>query len=410
MIYFNKHLSLFSNFFLTFSFVTSYVIMGLPAATPSNILAFSIPLFFIYKKNRYALHLFIVLFLCIFAYYIISQISCYLFDVKLNKSLILITENTLKSTFRTSHLTQHLYMMPGLLTFIYIYFFYENKYEKYIIYGLYLLVFYGFFEWIIFFIFRTPIEVFSNRTFGDGASGSLIQTITVAGFNILRFKSLTGEPSMYAFSVLPYLSLFFYKKKFFLSLIIFISLMLSTSSSAIIGLIIIVIFYTFGELKKISKSLKISKKFVVFITFLIIFLIISINFLNDLFQSLFLKLNLENTSGLIRYFRFYNHLEFWKNLNWVNKIFGVGFGTIRSTDMFTTLLVNTGLLGLFFYIIIFLIPLLKLNNDDENKGFKIGLVILLIVTLSSVPEFSYLSLWIFVGLSYRKIKINKRRD
>lgn len=406
MIHYNSHSSIFSRYFFIFSFVTSYVIMGLTAATPSYVMAFTIPIFFLYKKNYFIIKTIIIVFFCIVVYYVNSQFYCYIFKVQLNQTLQLINDNTVKSTFRASHLTQHLYLIPGILTFIYIYFLYDEKFEKYIKYGLYLILVYGYIEWIIYLITGNTVEIFSNRTFGeDEASSSLIQTINIAGVRILRFKSLTGEPSMYAFSVLPYLSYFFLKKDYLLSFFIFLSLLLSTSSSAMIGIAIMILFYIGGELKVSIANLVIKKKFIIFIIFFILFLLSSINALTDIFLGLYAKLTLESFSGIQRFFLFINHINFWKELNIVNKFVGVGFGTIRSTDMFTTLLVNTGVIGILCYTIVFFFPFFKLNNN--NKGLKIGMINLWIITLISVPEFSYLSLWIFVGLTYRQIKLNQ---
>jgi hypothetical protein len=71
---------------------------------------------------------------------------------------------------------------------------------------------------------------------------------------------------------------------------------------------------------------------------------------------------------------------------------GIGFGYIRSTDLFTTLLVNIGAIGLFLWII-FTLKNFKIRLRKENDFYTNAILLLMFITsMISVPEFSFLIL------------------
>ena len=105
-----------------------------------------------------------------------------------------------------------------------------------------------------------------------------------------------------------------------------------------------------------------------------------------------------NISGLERSANIMDNIIYWSNLNNINFLFGIGFGVIRSTDLLTTFLINIGLIGtlLFAY---FYLKKIKLRNLTMKKiGDNAILLVLFITSMISVPEFSYLSFWLFLGL------------
>lgn len=407
-MHYKSHRDYFNSIFFAVCFITSYVILGIAAATPGFLLAFTIPLFFLYPRNRKMLNLFMCMIIGLFLLYIISQYLNYLFNVQLSSDLVLITKDDLNPLFRVSHLTQNLYLLPGFLTFTYLVFNFNDASIKYVKLGLKVLIVIGMVEWIFFLFLGIRLDFLSNRTFGDEGSGSLFQVMNIAGINMLRFKSLTGEPSMYSFSVAPFLSLFFYRKDYLFSLLIFLSLLLSTSSTAIVGILLILILFILDNSKETIKVMKIKKSFLYILCSIGILIIPLLPILASLSVEFFSRINLQNHSGIVRFFLFYNHFNYWSDLSFFSKLFGIGFGTIRSTDMFTTLLVNTGLIGISFYSFLFFYPMFKLKKSEKNTGLKIGLMVLYITSMISVSEFSYLSLWIFLGIAHNRILIEKR--
>jgi hypothetical protein len=83
------------------------------------------------------------------------------------------------------------------------------------------------------------------------------------------------------------------------------------------------------------------------------------------------------------------------------KLFGIGFGTVRSTDFISTLLVNTGIIGLLIFLFIFLRPLIG-GNYGIDVYLRTSLVFLFICMLLAVPEFSFLTVWFVLGFAYRQ--------
>jgi len=86
-----------------------------------------------------------------------------------------------------------------------------------------------------------------------------------------------------------------------------------------------------------------------------------------------------------------------------HKLFGCGFGYIRSTDLFSTFLFNIGICGLLVYTWLFLKPVLQLPRNHENTGAKLALVIVYVVSMAWVPEWGYSSSWLFLGIAYARL-------
>ncbi|MCP4705379.1 MAG: hypothetical protein GY865_12305, partial [candidate division Zixibacteria bacterium] len=104
-------------------------------------------------------------------------------------------------------------------------------------------------------------------------------------------------------------------------------------------------------------------------------------------------------SGLTRYINFISSMTLFLNADIFHMTFGHGFGYIRSTDGFSTLLVNTGFLGLTAYCSFFLYPLFKLKyNSEYRKGLLVASIISIVLIMVSVPEFYYFHIWFFAAL------------
>lgn len=106
--------------------------------------------------------------------------------------------------FRDSLFSQSLYLFMGIITFLFIKEFYNRNWDKWIIYSGSIFSAYGIYEFIFSIIFNMSGDFLSNRIFNLGESISA-QFILLAGITFQRIDSLSQEPSMYAFTMLPFL-------------------------------------------------------------------------------------------------------------------------------------------------------------------------------------------------------------
>lgn len=79
-------------------------------------------------------------------------------------------------------------------------------------------------------------------------------------------------------------------------------------------------------------------------------------------------------------------------------LIGFGYGAIRGNDLFSTLLVNTGVIGLGLFIKL-IYDSTKFNDiKNENKtGIKAAIILNIIMMFISVPEPYFAFMWIFVA-------------
>ncbi|MGI0025154.1 MAG: hypothetical protein ACREA4_08425, partial [Nitrososphaera sp.] len=111
---------------------------------------------------------------------------------------------------RKSMFTQSLYLLAGASTFFFVKHLYCEKWDNYFVVGAAILGLYGVYECVYFLATGHGGDFLSNRTFGgekffgEPHPGSRFQTIRLGPFTVQRLKSLTGEPSMYAFTILPF--------------------------------------------------------------------------------------------------------------------------------------------------------------------------------------------------------------
>jgi len=386
--------------------ITSVIISPVKGSTPAFVLCLFSVVLMLTSIHRY--HIIYEVIICTLSYgllYFIAQWTVLLSDVKMPEGIAIIGNiSKTQPLLLISHFTQTLYLLPGFCLFMLVRFFFNDTYWKYINFGVLILCVYGLYEVIFFHIFHQYGDFLSNRTFGDKGQGegSLNQHLTIVGISVFRLKSLTGEPSMFAFSVLPFWAYYMLSntsKKIYLR-ITGICLVLSTSTSAVLGFFIYYFqrssssFFKYGFSKKNLLSI---------IKFLILVLIVSY-FLIDLIAAMYTfieeKVTLKSVSGLSRIAPVINGIEYWLDLPFLNKLFGIGFGTVRSLDMTITLLLNNGLIGLGFYVFALSFPIFKKNKTQEQRAIAYALIQVLIVSLISVPEYSYLSLWFFLGLAY----------
>lgn len=397
----NKY-SITDKYFILWAFfipISSWVINpSIKGSLISYLFAFLSPLVIIcFQKNivkKYFLDMIeIILVLLLFA--LISQLANAIYNINLYGILLVNPGDFDNKIFRNSLITQNIYLIPVILTFLYVKYLYKPSWDKWIIYGGLVFVIYGFYKWLGFILTGTDIDFLTNRTFGDMDTVLYqYQGISVVGFNMQRFQSLTGEPSMFAFTILPYFIFAIHRKaNIVISVIIGLSVLLSTSTTAYLGLLVYIIYILIS-----------SKKGKTFFKILIGLIIVSLILYNifseyiiDIINMMILY-KMDGVSGVSRSNDFFGNIDYFLDLDIMHSLFGIGFGYIRSGDLFTTLLINTGILGIFSFAYFYLKDFrLKVRNFIDIGNNSI-LLVLFIVSMVAVPEFSYLSFWLFLAV------------
>jgi hypothetical protein len=239
----------------------------------------------------------------------------------------------------------------------------------------------------------------------------MFQTTTLFGYSLARIKSLCGEPSMFALMILPMWIYAMHMGRKKTSLLLFVSLFLSFSTTAYIG---IVMYYIMKIGKKIrSTEIKFSIGKVVAVCFSIAGIALLFAFKGAEFKGyldfiIFDKVTMQTESGIARTMYFKWHMDFFFEQNFLQQLFGVGFGTVRSTDLFSTLLVNTGLVGTSLFSTLFLYPVFKMkSNDKEASGIKIAVIVVFVAMMVSVSEIAQLTSWLILGMAYSRLRAER---
>ncbi|WP_157634655.1 hypothetical protein [Spirosoma panaciterrae] len=354
--------------------------------------------YFFYRILFWLLVIYILL--CVF-----SQIAVFVYqsDFPPSKGLILISY---ESSFflRSSLFTQSLYIIPSFSLLSYIMIYFRPKYQKHLEYALWIFVGFGFYDTFFYILFKKNGDFLSNRIFGDGIlNPGQFQLFNLLGIELKRFVSLTGEPSMYVFAIFPFFVYFLYQKKIKLSIFLGISLLLTFSGTFILAMFLLALLHFIIVERNLKQAIIILILCGSFIA------IIPGDFLNLFLKDLlFDKINQESLSGIERTQNFVDQIAFYQRLPLINKFFGVGFGTVRSTDLFSTLLVNTGIVGFLSFSALFSFPLFRLPKSDN--GLRIALIITYLILQISVSEYSYPALWLLLGLAYNKVDFKLKSE
>lgn len=300
------------------------------------------------------------------------------------------------SLFRKSMFTQSAYLITCVIFFLYIYryliiFDDSRQLMKIVRGGLIFFIAFGFYEVIGYALTGHKVDFISNRLVGEGWKYGLYQILELGGISFQRMKSLSGEPSMFAFSVIPFGILFYYLKDK-LYIILLVAVILTSSTTAVLGIFLFILI----EALFFRKMFRLVS---IILFFTIVLALIDFQILSAFYNVTIDKLTLQHASGLTRYFNFISALTLFLNADIFHMALGHGFGYIRSTDGFSTLLVNTGFLGLTAYCAFFLYPLFKLKyNSEYRKGLLVATVISIVLIMVSVPEFYYFHIWFFAAL------------
>ncbi|NUU97736.1 hypothetical protein [Marinitoga sp. 1138] len=358
--------------------------------------------FFNLKKEKSFSFKFIVIILSLLVYISFQRILNIVYDTELSNDLILVSKEVISNNIlRRSQITQLIYLLFGVFYFIIIY---KNinknnflKIKNTIKLSLTVFMIYGYYELIGYFIFNhSNVDFLSNRIFGENYSANVFQTF----MGIRRMDSFAGEPSMYAFTLLPFLGFYLFEKNYKMSFFIILSLILSTSGTALVGMLIFFISVFILKPKKYNFRKKKLLLYIIWILLLIYPFYLIYPFIEEIILFNISKFKLQHVSGISRYNNFKISMEYFKDQKLVIQFFGVGFGTIRDTNMFSTLLINVGIVGSIIYSAIFLIPIFYLYKKKHGYYLISSLLSLYIVHMLSVPEFSYLSIWTFLALVY----------
>ena len=93
----------------------------------------------------------------------------------------------------------------------------------------------------------------------------------------------------------------------------------------------------------------------------------------------------------------------------MNRLFGIGFGYYYGS-VFTTVLINTGWIGLAVYCYGFLKPAIFLRSDNDGLALKVGLATIFFLYWINVSEFFLPTTWMFLGLAYWRLDQQKQRQ
>lgn len=332
---------------------------------------------------------------------LLAQAQVWLSAVQFTDTLTLVDKaNPEKVLLRSTLLSQSIYLFAGILCYLYLKHYAISAHLRYLYMGLRIVVVLGFLEIILFQFTGVNGDMLTNRVFnGKEESGSLFQTITLGGLRMQRMKSLTGEPSMFAFSLIPFWILCIPFKRYVDFVFFGIALLFTFSTSAYLGILVLMAGACLAD-RRIAKPM-------LFVVPICVAIVAGLYFISPavhkLVHSVFIdKFSGTNQSGSERSGYFLGQFNFWKDqLNVAGKLVGVGFGYVRSTDFFSTLLVNNGLLGIVvFTIFFFRHAFIKVQQIQFNKFYFIALFAAFMILMCSVPEFAYLSLWILLSLPY----------
>ncbi len=330
-----------------------------------------------------------------------GQIGLTLTDVDI-KALNLIEPEQSGVLFRSTLFTQMLYFVVCALTFSYVRYFFQPSWLPWIFAGGWLLVVYGFYDWLFFAIFRRSGDFIANRTFGvNQHTGSWLQTIQIGGLHVMRFKSFTGEPSMFALVALPYFLLALNEGRKLLSLALLAALVLSTSTSAYLGLLLCAVFITC-----ITGALRWQTIAIIGVSITLVAMLLFV--FPDTFSQLFVeKISGEDRSGEMRSQAIATSWQFVTHENPVNLLFGIGFGYVHA-PVGQSMILNCGLLGYSLFALGFLIPIFSLPSDPGAIGLRAALFGIFLLYNVSVSELFYPTSWMFLGMAYWRLDQLKR--
>ena len=327
-----------------------------------------------------------------------SNLLLFDFALTIEERRIISGESIDTLVFRNSTFTQSAYFLVCLLYFGYSLYFIRNKRYNSIVKiaekGVIIYAIYGIFVYAGHLLLNLNLDFLSNRITGDNHRfGGYTNWIQFGEVSLPRFISLSGEASMFAFAIVPFMIFYYYLRRYALCFFLLILLILSTATTAIAGIMAFVIVDIFLYRK--------SFKFIALSSFvLILFLVMKLELLISMYEFFIDKLNRSSLSGIERYNSFMESMALFNEMGLINQLIGIGFGYIRATDGFSTILVNNGVLGFLAVMLAYFIPMFKVRarGNERIKALKVSNLVILFMTLTSVPEFYNLHIYLFLAL------------
>lgn len=220
----------------------------------------------------------------------------------------------------------------------------------------------------------------------------------------LRAQSTMGEAS-YLGQYCAYLSAIYFapdyprqKRKIisaaYVFLLLFVSVM-TYSATFLLGEIAVILTYAFYRKKTRVNIIK--WIMAVFAAVILAWVLIHTNSqVQQLVNNTISKITLKNYSGIERNEIF----TYMMGIGLKYPFLGIGYGGGRSRDLYSNLFANTGIIGLGFFaaFIIKNFRILKKNIDDNGARMCICILIVFLVTSLSIPDISYLTFWVFMGV------------
>ena len=353
----------------------------------------------IVRRPRLPIFVPVVLFISVFATYEAAvQVANLVTHPYLTSMILVSGEGRSVSFLRSSLLTQGLYLVTCVLFFLYLLRYMlqagsNDHVMKLARVGIVLFLAFGVYEFAGYLITGGNVDFVSNRLTGNYGTYSTFQTVQLGGFALPRMKSLAGEASMFAFSMVPFAIIYYYlKQRIWIPLLA--AAVLSTSTTGYIGIMCFLILDMIITRRpgKLMVGILAGGLFLWFL---------GNAWFVDLLDFGMSKLRLEHMSGIDRMDHFSESINFFAGSDLFHQLFGYGFGYIRSTDGFSTLLVNVGVVGLLTFVGFLLFPFFRMScGSPYRRGLLVATIVEVVMILISVTEFFYLHVWFIAALSW----------
>lgn len=393
--------------------IQSVLLTPVQGSTPAFLLVLLCPAILVRNDPRYMrLLAFYMGFVLIYLVFLALSLSGYLIDSPDMSGLRVIREFYIVGELKQTHITQGFYLLAAALFCFLLIENFQEAFLKYAFLGIFILAAYGFYEFIFYAIFHTNGDFLSNRNFGDldtaaagagrgaFASGSALQGSNLFGSGFMRLKSLVGEPSMYALTATPFAVYAFGRRWWAIFAFITLSLVLSTSTTAVVGLMV---GLTYVEVRRRPEAII----YVVAILIIAMLLYATAAPVQRAMDTLLFN-KMDTISGNDRLQSFSNHFMVPFDGNPIRALFGLGFGTVRSTDMLSNLMANVGIIGFLLYSAALLAPCFLLRHGNERNALVATLLSIYFMQMLTVSEYAYLPPWFMIALGYARVRQERK--
>lgn len=280
------------------------------------------------------------------------------------------------------------YILSGFLVFLAFRYLYRPYMMRYILYSYSIFCLYGIFVVLYYDITRSWPDLYPNAYLGT----TYEQHMYILGEWRARLCSFTGEPSMFAATLVPVWAMAIMNRAKMRYIILFtVSLLLSYSTTAYLGMLLFYIGY-----RLYTRPSRVDLGILATVLALVVY------YFDELMEFLdmviFIKLAGENLSGDARGDSFMMAFSQFDSLSIINQLFGVGWGLARYADLFSTALINSGLVGIVAMLAVFLYPMIKLPT--RLLAYKLTPPLTLVLLCMAIPELWIHTIWMVLGISY----------